>query len=69
FLDRGRFRKAEQFWMITNKPAGDAREDFTYPHMPPENEELIRETWVPHDKDATNLEKHIWYTATLIKPA
>ncbi|EGH27045.1 hypothetical protein PSYMO_38378, partial [Pseudomonas amygdali pv. mori str. 301020] len=34
--------------------------DFTYPLMPPENEDLIWETWVPLDKDATYLELQIW---------
>lgn len=37
FLDRGQFRKAEQFGTLTNKPAGKASEDFTYPLMPPGN--------------------------------
>ncbi|KPW57240.1 putative Membrane protein, partial [Pseudomonas caricapapayae] len=68
FLDRGQFRKAEQFGMLTNKPAGEASEDFTYPLMPPENEDLIWETWVPLDMDATYLELQIWYPVTLINP-
>ncbi|RMR07133.1 hypothetical protein ALP93_200147 [Pseudomonas syringae pv. helianthi] len=68
FLDRGQFRKAEQFGTLTNKPAGKASEDFTYPPMPPENEDLIWETWVPLDKDATYLELQIWYLANLINP-
>ncbi|RML55521.1 hypothetical protein PSCFBP3800_03956 [Pseudomonas syringae group genomosp. 3] len=66
FLDRGQFRKAEQFGTLTNKPAGKASEDFTYPRMPPENEDLIWETWVPLDKDATYLELQIWYPASLL---
>ncbi|WP_346398347.1 toxin VasX [Pseudomonas syringae] len=68
FLDRGQFRKAEQFGTLTNNPAGKASEDFTYPLMPPENEDLIWETWVPLDKDATYLELQIWYPANLINP-
>jgi len=48
FLDRGQFRKAEQFGKLTNTPLGKASEDFTYPLMPPDNEDLIWETWVPH---------------------
>ncbi|WP_214346938.1 toxin VasX [Pseudomonas congelans] len=66
FLDRGQFRTAEQFGTLTNKPAGKASEDFTYPLMPPENEDLIWETWVPLDKDATYLELQIWYPASLL---
>ncbi|RMQ35986.1 hypothetical protein ALQ05_01050, partial [Pseudomonas amygdali pv. mori] len=42
--------------------------DFTYPLMPPENEDLIWETWVPLDKDATYLELQIWYPSNLIHP-
>ncbi|CAI8881350.1 MULTISPECIES: toxin VasX [Pseudomonas syringae group] len=68
FLDHGQFRKAEQFGMLTNKPAGKASEDYTYPRMPPENEDLIWETWVPLDKDATYLELQIWYPANLLNP-
>ncbi|MDU8428434.1 toxin VasX [Pseudomonas syringae pv. actinidifoliorum] len=68
FLDRGQFRKAEQFGTLTNKPAGKASEDFTYPRMPPENEDLIWETWVPLDKDATYLELQLWYPKNLIDP-
>ncbi|POP72354.1 toxin VasX [Pseudomonas syringae] len=68
FVDRGQFRKAEQFGTLTNNPAGKASEDFTYPLMPPENEDLIWETWVPLDKDATYLELQIWYPANLINP-
>ncbi len=68
FLDRGQFRNTEQFEALTNKPAGKASEDFTYPRMPPENEGLIWETWVPLDKDATYLELQIWYPANLLNP-
>ncbi|MEX5534039.1 toxin VasX [Pseudomonas syringae] len=68
FLDSGQFRKAKQFGTLTNKPAGKASEDFTYPLMPPENEDLIWETWVPLHKDATYLELQIWYPANLINP-
>ncbi|RMV01118.1 hypothetical protein ALP19_05122, partial [Pseudomonas syringae pv. tomato] len=68
FLDRGQFRKIEQFGMLTDKPAGKASEDYTYPRMPPENEDLIWETWVPLDKDATYLELQIWYPANLLNP-
>ncbi|MDU8500658.1 toxin VasX [Pseudomonas syringae] len=68
FLDRGQFRKAEKFGTLTNKPAGKASEDSTYPLMPPENEDLIWETWVPLDKDATYLELQIWYPNNLINP-
>ncbi|AKT29789.1 toxin VasX [Pseudomonas syringae pv. actinidiae] len=68
FLDRGQFRNTEQFGTLTNKPAGKASEDFTYPRMPPENEDLIWETWVPLDKDATYLELQLWYPANLLNP-
>jgi hypothetical protein len=61
FLNRGKFRKVEQFGMLTNKPTAKASEDFTYPLMPPENEDLIWETWVPLDKEATFLELQLWY--------
>ncbi|MEQ4312257.1 toxin VasX [Pseudomonas syringae] len=68
FLDNGQFRKAVQFGTLSNKPAGKASEDFTYPLMPPENEDLIWETWVPLDKGATYLELQIWYPANLLNP-
>ncbi|KPW93459.1 hypothetical protein ALP58_01069 [Pseudomonas savastanoi] len=68
FLDRGQFRKSEQFGTLTNKPADKASEDFTYPLMPHEDEDLIWETWVPLDKDATYLELQIWYPSNLIHP-
>ncbi|RMV51018.1 putative membrane protein [Pseudomonas amygdali pv. lachrymans] len=68
FLERGQFRKAKHFGTLTNKPAGKASEDFTYPLMPPENEDLIWETWVPLDKDAAYLELQIWYPSDLIHP-
>ncbi|NAO54473.1 toxin VasX [Pseudomonas syringae] len=66
FLDRGQFRKAEQFGKLTNTPPSKASENFTYPLMPPDNEDLIWETWVPLDKDATYLELQIWYPASLL---
>jgi hypothetical protein len=66
FLNRGKFRKVEQFGMLTNKPTAKASEDFTYPLMPPENEDLIWETWVPLDKEATFLELQLWYPSDLI---
>ncbi|RMN26908.1 hypothetical protein ALQ64_05599, partial [Pseudomonas cannabina] len=46
FLDRGQFRNVEHFGTLTNKPAGKASEDFTFPRMPPEDEDIIWETWV-----------------------
>ncbi|POR69172.1 T6SS effector BTH_I2691 family protein [Pseudomonas syringae] len=61
FLDRGQFRNVKQFGTLTNKPAGKAYEDFTYPLMPPQNEDVIWETWVPLDKDASYLELQIHY--------
>ncbi|TFZ38780.1 hypothetical protein EWW49_05825 [Pseudomonas syringae] len=66
FLDRGQFRKAEQFGKLTNTPSGKASDDLTYPLMPPENEDLIWETWVPLNKDAMYLELQIWYPASLL---
>ncbi|RMN19004.1 Membrane protein, partial [Pseudomonas cannabina] len=68
FLDRGQFKQFEQFGTLTNTPAGLASEDFTFPRMPPENEDLIWETWVPLGKDATYLELQIWYPNALINP-
>ncbi|AHG41884.1 membrane protein [Pseudomonas syringae CC1557] len=68
FLDRGQFKKAEQFGTLTNTPSGKASEDLTFPRMPPENEDVIWETWVPLDKGATYLELQIWYPTTLISP-
>ncbi|PBQ13867.1 hypothetical protein CCL09_23100, partial [Pseudomonas congelans] len=68
FLNRGQFRRVEQFKILTNTPAGKASEDFTYPLMPLEDEDLIWETWVPLDKDATYLELQIWYPSNLIHP-
>ncbi|AAY38534.1 toxin VasX [Pseudomonas syringae] len=68
FLDRGQFREVEQFGKLTNTPSGKASEDLTYPLMPPENEDLIWETWVPLDKDATYIELQIWYPANLLNP-
>ncbi|SDX22294.1 hypothetical protein SAMN05444514_1151, partial [Pseudomonas syringae] len=67
FLDHGQFRNVEHFGTLTNKPAGKASEDFTFPRMPPEDEDLIWETWVPLDKDATYLELQFWYPASLFK--
>ncbi|MDF7793998.1 T6SS effector BTH_I2691 family protein [Pseudomonas syringae] len=61
FLDRGQFRNVKQFGTLTNKPAGKAYDDFTYPLMPPQNEDVIWETWVPLDKDASYLELQIYY--------
>uniref|UniRef100_UPI000E30CE92 hypothetical protein n=1 Tax=Pseudomonas syringae TaxID=317 RepID=UPI000E30CE92 len=66
FLNRGQFRRVEQFKMFSNEPTRKASEDFTYPLMPPEDEDLIWETWVPLDKDATYLELQIWYPSNLI---
>ncbi|MCH5519620.1 toxin VasX [Pseudomonas syringae] len=60
FLDRGQFRNVKQFGTLTNKPAGKAYDDFTYPLMPPQNEDVIWETWVPLDKDASYLELQIY---------
>ncbi|WP_164663024.1 toxin VasX [Pseudomonas viridiflava] len=66
FLDRGQFRKLEQFGTLANKPAGKASDDFTYPLMPPENEDVIWETWMALNQDASYLELQIWYPQHLI---
>ncbi|MCF5459380.1 hypothetical protein GIV86_19720, partial [Pseudomonas syringae] len=68
FLNRGQFRRVKQFKILTNEPTGKASEDFTYPLMPPEDEDLIWETWVPLDNNATYLELQIWYPTNLIHP-
>ncbi|AHG40721.1 membrane protein [Pseudomonas syringae CC1557] len=68
FLDRGQFKKVDQFKNLVNKPARQAQEDFTFPLMPPEGEDIVWETWVPLGKDATYLELQIWYPDSLIEP-
>ncbi|MCF5631882.1 hypothetical protein GIV53_21815 [Pseudomonas syringae] len=68
FLDRGQFKKVDQFKKLVNQPARKAQEDFTFPLMPPESEDVVWETWVPLEKDATYLELQIWYPDSLIKP-
>ncbi|RMV80428.1 putative Membrane protein, partial [Pseudomonas caricapapayae] len=66
FLDRGNFRNVKQFGTLTNKPAGKAYEVFTYPLMPPQNEDVVWETWVPLDKDASYLELQVCYPPHLL---
>ncbi len=34
--------------------------------MPPENEDLVWETWVPLEKEAAYLELQIWYSDNLL---
>ncbi|MBI6672545.1 hypothetical protein YA0637_13405 [Pseudomonas syringae] len=68
FLDRGQFKKVDQFKKLVNQPARKAQEDFTFPLMPPESEDVVWETWVPLEKDATYLELQIWYPDSLIRP-
>ncbi|EXL28930.1 toxin VasX [Pseudomonas fragariae (ex Marin et al. 2024)] len=68
FLNRGQFRQAGQFGTLGNKAARNAHEDFTFPLMPHESEDLIWETWIPLEAEATYLELQIWYPDSLIKP-
>ncbi|MDF7797403.1 toxin VasX [Pseudomonas syringae] len=68
FLNRGQFRQAGQFGTLGNKAARNAHEDFTFPLMPHEGEDLIWETWIPLEAEATYLELQIWYPDSLIKP-
>ncbi|MBI6739675.1 hypothetical protein [Pseudomonas syringae] len=68
FLDRGQFKKVGQFKNLVNQPARKAQEDFTFPLMPPEGEDVVWETWVPLENDATYLELQIWYPDSLIQP-
>ncbi|WP_222943786.1 hypothetical protein, partial [Pseudomonas congelans] len=67
FLDRGQFKEVGQFKKLVNQPARKAQEDFTFPLMPPEGEDVVWETWVPLENDATYLELQIWYPDSLIK--
>ncbi|WP_250548386.1 hypothetical protein [Pseudomonas congelans] len=59
-------RKVDQFGTLASEPAGKATEDFSYPLMLPEDENLIWETWVPLDKDAIYIELQIWYPYSLM---
>ncbi|WP_055009057.1 hypothetical protein, partial [Pseudomonas caricapapayae] len=68
FLERGQFKEVGQFKKLVNQPARKAQEDFTFPLMPPEGEDVVWETWVPLENDATYLELQIWYPDGLIKP-
>ncbi|PIO92440.1 hypothetical protein CBI55_18845 [Pseudomonas syringae] len=68
FLNRGQFRQAGQFGTLGNKAARNAHEDFTFPLMPHEGGDLIWETWIPLEAEATYLELQIWYPDSLIKP-
>ncbi|MEE1992696.1 hypothetical protein QPL90_14375 [Pseudomonas syringae pv. syringae] len=68
FLNRGQFRQAGQFGTLGNKAARNAHEDFTFPLMPHESEDLMWETWIPLEAEATYLELQIWYPDSLIKP-
>ncbi|KPX81918.1 putative Membrane protein, partial [Pseudomonas amygdali pv. mellea] len=67
FLERGQFKQAGQFGKLDNQAARNAYEDFTFPLMPPEGEDLIWETWIPLEEEATYLELQIWYSDSLIK--
>ncbi|AVB26840.1 hypothetical protein L6218_16925 [Pseudomonas syringae pv. syringae] len=66
FLSRGQFKKTDQFGKLANLPARNAEEDFTFPRMPPESEDLVWETWVPLEKEAAYLELQIWYSNNLL---
>ncbi|WP_081025645.1 hypothetical protein, partial [Pseudomonas syringae group genomosp. 3] len=66
FLDRGQFKKIDHFGKLANQPARSAQEDFTFPLMPPAGEDVVWETWVPLEKDATYLELQIWYSNQLV---
>ncbi|MFH7396966.1 hypothetical protein RA262_28365, partial [Pseudomonas syringae pv. tagetis] len=63
FLERGQFKEVGHFKKLVNQPARKAQEDFTFRLMPPEGEDVVWETRVPLEKDATYLELHIWYPA------
>ncbi|MCJ2371075.1 toxin VasX [Pseudomonas sp. RGM 3321] len=67
FLERGQFKQSGHFGKLDNQAARNAYEDFTFPLMPPEGEDLIWETWIPLEEEATYLELQIWYSDSLIK--
>ncbi|WP_230081052.1 MULTISPECIES: hypothetical protein [Pseudomonas syringae group] len=68
FLDRGQLRNSSQFGSLSGKRIEKAHEDLTFPRMPPENEDVIWETWVPLKQDAYFLELQIWYPYNFINP-
>ncbi|RMO91782.1 putative Membrane protein, partial [Pseudomonas syringae pv. philadelphi] len=68
FLDRGQLRNSSQFGSLSGKRIAEAHEDLTFPRMPPENEDVVWETWVPLKQDAYFLELQIWYPYNLINP-
>jgi hypothetical protein len=61
FEENGQFVSVEKLGNVSNNPYRFDPNLWNYPAMPPGNEDVIWQTWVPFNHDADFLELQIWY--------
>ncbi|MBK5375819.1 hypothetical protein JFT81_14375 [Pseudomonas sp. TH43] len=68
FLDKGQFVNTETFENISNKPYSRDPYAAICPAPPPENQDIVWQTWVPASENADFVEMQIWYPKQILKP-
>lgn len=67
FLDNGLFKTAASFGSLTTQRP-EKPDNRYFPPMPPQNENLVWQTWIPLDTKADFVELQIWYPEDIVKP-
>lgn len=68
FLDNGWFATAASFGSINNQRPPEKNNDLYFPPVPPEEEDVVWQTWVPLGKKADFIELQIWYPKDIVVP-
>ena len=67
FLNNGLFKTAASFGSLTTQRP-EKPDNRYFPPMPPQNENLVWQTWIPLDTKADFVELQIWYPEDIVKP-
>lgn len=66
FLDTGLFTTSASFGSVTNQRPPDKPNELYFPSVPPEQEDVVWQTWVPLEKEADFIELQIWYPRDVV---
>ena len=68
FLNNGLFKLAGSFGSLTTQRP-EKPDNRYFPPIPPQNENLVWQTWIPLDTKADFIELQIWYPEDIVKPS
>jgi hypothetical protein len=68
FLDTGWFTTAASFGSVDNERPSQVKNDLYFPPVPPKDEDVVWQTWVPLGKEADFIELQIWYPRDIVVP-